>query len=49
MRPILAIKIRMGLFEHPYTDETEAGAGARTAREPPGSPPGRAAFDGAAA
>ncbi len=23
VRPILAIKIRMGLFEHPYTDETK--------------------------
>jgi len=25
VRPILAIKVRMGLFEHPYTDESKLG------------------------
>ncbi len=49
VRPILAIKVRMGLFEQPYTDEVEAGAGCRTARAPQGSAARRPAVDGAAA
>ena len=49
VRPILALKVRMGLFEHPYVDEGPAGAGGRTARASPGRALGRAALDGAAA
>ena len=32
VRPILAAKIRMGLFENPYAGRSTAGQGRRTAR-----------------
>ena len=36
VRPILAIKVRMGLFENPYVDESKVAAGARRAGAPRG-------------
>ncbi len=48
VRRILAIKVRMGLFEQPYTDEVEAGGGHCTARAPQGSAARCPALDGSA-
>ena len=48
VRPILAVKYRLGLFENPYTDETRVAAGVRDARAPPARAPRGAAHAGAA-
>ena len=49
VRPILAIKVRMGLFEQPYVDEAKLAQVVATPRAPSGSPARCPALDGAAA
>ena len=49
VRPILAVKVRMGLFEQPYIDEALLDEVVALTGTPPGSAAGRTAFDGAAA
>ena len=49
VRRVLAVKVRLGLFEQPYADEARAAAVGRGPAAPPGGPPRRPALDGAAA
>ena len=49
VRRILAVKVRLGLFEQPYADEARAAAAVARPAAPAGGPPRRAALDGAAA